>query len=537
MKRLLILICALGIAAATPAAPRTDDMRQALSDVRTAIDDAERQALESQSLEELNAAAREQVVRELKLTREQRKKFDPLYDAYRRALAQAIAAEKVDDPAADEATQRRRLKAKLENISATAQVKRDYVDRFAEVLTAEQIRRLYNAEGQIATSIKRATTYKSHSREVIRIKGKGNQATQDWGAAGDYKGIVADSYFHVTVSPTARTISVTTDERLIDHIALDRTDGVLRFRRNVGIRAENADLTVKVTVPLSAALRSLSAGSYGRIECPTPLKGESVSVEVSSYGRVSADLTATGKATLKINSYGKFEGSVRCDACDFSLSSYGTASCPIVCRTQCNARIGSYAKFSETIDAPQIDAQIASGAAVGSALKCDVLKLGVASYAKYTGNIDCREARVSISSGASVDSRIDASQSLDISLSSYAKFSGAVRSGRSALTIQSGASFDADFRSDSFEATAGSYGKIRLNGEAVVAKGSVKLSSGSSFSAPSLRVKEYRISAQNYSKSNVWCSGELHVDAATTAQVTYDGPCRVEATPSNVRRK
>ena len=286
MKRLLILICALGLAASAPAAPRTAAMRQAVADVRTAIDRAEHLALERQSLEELHAAAREQVVRELKLTREQRKRFDPLYDAYRRALAEAVKAvkaEPTDAATGDEATQRRRLKDKLENIAATAEVKRDYVDRFAEVLTAEQIRRLYNTEGQIATSIKRATGGKHSSREVVRIKGKGLRATQEWGAAGEYTGIVAPSYFRITVSPSARTITVTADQRLIDYLSLERTDGVLRFRRNAEIRAEGADIAVDVTVPASKALRSLTAGSYGSIDCPVALRGATAEVSVQSY--------------------------------------------------------------------------------------------------------------------------------------------------------------------------------------------------------------------------------------------------------------
>ena len=155
MKRILATICALGFVSYSLATTLPADVRQAVEEIRLAIDAADRLGAESQSLEELNAAAREQVVRELKLTRKQRERFDPLYDAYRKALAQAVETERAgtDEGTADEETQRRRLKAKLENISATAQVKRDYVDRFAEILTAEQIRRLYNTEGQIATSI------------------------------------------------------------------------------------------------------------------------------------------------------------------------------------------------------------------------------------------------------------------------------------------------------------------------------------------------------------------------------------------------
>lgn len=536
MKRLLILICALALAAAASSAPRTDGMRQAVADVRTAIDAAERQALESQSLEELNAAAREQVVRELKLTREQRKKFDPLYDAYRQALARAVEAEK-GDAAADEATQRRQLKAKLENISATAQVKRDYVDRFAEVLTAEQIRRLYNAEGQIATNIKRATTERHNGREVVRIKGKGRQATQDWGAAGDYTGIAAAAYFHITVSPAARTITVTADEQLIDHIALDRTDGVLRFHRTAEIRAENADLAVKVTVPLSAALRSLSAGSYGSIDCPVALRGTTAEVSASSYGRVKADLAPSDRAVVRIGSYGKFEGSVTCDECEYQLSSYGSATGAVVCRKQGKVSIGSYARFSDPVKAPTLGVQVASGASMNGALECEQLRLSVSSYGKVDGAIRALDAEVSVASSASLRSDLK-SHTLALALSSYAKFAGSADCRELRLTVQSGATFDAKLVARSFEATVGSYGKVRMQGDATVEKGRVKLSSNGSFAAPALRVADYTIDARgHYSKADVWCSGTLRIDAATTAQVTYDGPCRVEAMPNNVRRK
>lgn len=538
MKRLLILVCALAFAAAAPAAPRTEAMRRAVADVHTAIDRAELHALSQQSLEELNAAAREQVVRELKLTREQRKQFDPLYDAYRKALAEAVKAEKDDAREGDEAAQRRRLITRLDNIAATAEVKRDYVERFAKVLTAEQIRRLYNAEGEIATSIKRATGSKHSWREVVRIKGKGRQVTQEWGAAGDYTGIAASSYFQITVSPSARTITVTADEQLIDHIALDRTDGVLRFGRNAQIRAEGTfDLSVKVTVPLSTALRSLSAGSYGSIDCPVTLKGESVEVSVSSYGRVKAELAPSNRAVVKIGSYGKFEGSVTCDECEYTLSSYGSATGAVVCRKQGKVSIGSYARFSDPVKAPVLGVQVASGASMSGALECEQLRLSVSSYGKVDGAIRASDAEVSVASSASLHSDLK-SHTLALALSSYAKFTGSAECRELRLTAQSSASFDAKLAARSFVATVGTYGKVRIQGDATVEKGTVTLSSSGYFAAPALRVADYTIDARgHYSKAEVWCSGTLRIDAATTAQVTYDGPCRVEATPNNIRRK
>lgn len=155
MKTILLAMAALCAAFYAEAAPSDRAMRRAVAEIRAEIDRSEAVARESQSLEELNDAAREEVIRELKLSARQRREFEPLYKAYREALGRAVR--EVPDPAvSDEEAQRTALKRRLENIASVAEVKRDYVDRFAEVLTAEQIRRLYNAEGQIGTNIKRA---------------------------------------------------------------------------------------------------------------------------------------------------------------------------------------------------------------------------------------------------------------------------------------------------------------------------------------------------------------------------------------------
>lgn len=82
-----------------------------------------------------------------------------------------------------------------------------------------------------------------------------------------------------------------------------------------------------------------------------------------------------------------------------------------------------------------------------------------------------------------------------------------------------------------------SYGKLVFTGSADVEAVSVQLSPQSSFSAPDLRVKRYDIRTSSYSKADVWCSESLRVDAAATSQVTYDGPCRLEAQTSTVRRR
>ena len=104
-------------------------------------------AEEPQTPDEIRAAAREQVISSLKLSKDVRKKFEPIYDEYRAALAKAT---RTANEQLDEVTPLNGMKANLMNVAATAQVKLDYIDRFAEVLSSAQINQLYNSEGALA---------------------------------------------------------------------------------------------------------------------------------------------------------------------------------------------------------------------------------------------------------------------------------------------------------------------------------------------------------------------------------------------------
>mgnify|MGYP002548370814 CR=1 FL=1 len=472
------------------------EIARAVTEARQAIDAAERIDLANQSLEELNKAAREQIVRELGLSTRQRREFEPIYKAYREALDKAVDA-RAGASGADEATQKNSLKAKLSNIAATAQVKRDYVDKFAAVLTAEQIRRLYNTEGEIGTNIKRVAFDRSSRTRSGRLKGSGRMVTQDWGKAGDYTGISAAAFFDITVSPAAKTISVTADDNVIDYLVLERDGGKLKFRVNAN---STENISVSVTVPASASLREISAGSYGKVNCKMPLKGPSVSVSVSSYGSVSADIDTPGAAKLDVSSYGKFAGSVRCSDGELRISSYGSAQAPVECRNSCKLTVGSYAKFSNDIKASDLTVEVSSGASVGSTLTADALTMRIDSYAKFSGTVtvNARQAK---------------------------------------LTVSSGGSFNGTFSGSSLEASVGSYGKIYLKGAAQVADATVRVSSGANFSAPELRVSDYDLTVSNYAKADVWCSGRLKINASTAAKVTYGGPCTVETVSDNIQRR
>ena len=539
MKRILILFLAglAGWMLDASAAPA--DLARAVAEVRASIDAAERRALETQSLDELNAAAYEQVVRELKLSREQRKRFEPLYREYRRALDRAVDASAAQDRTFDDAAQRRALKAKLGNISATAQVKRDYVDRFAEILTAEQIRLLYNTEGQIASGIKRATA--GVQPAPAKLRGSGRLVTQDWGAVGEYAKLVAGVHCRVTVSSTARTVSVTADDNVIDHLSMECQDGTLSVRlvQSVGRSMETSNISISVVVPASPALRTVVTQSYGAVICRTPLRGEAFEVQVGSFGSVEAELDAQQTVGLSVSSYGKFTGDVHCDAGKIDITSYGSLSGSVTCRTQGALSIGSYAKYAKgSVAAPDLTLAVGSGGSFGGdAIAKDELKLSVQSYGKFVGSVACGRGTVRVASFGSVNGRVAASGDVSLALGSYAKFSGAVACSSAELRVQSYGAFSGTFAGDALDASVGSYGRISLSGSATVRTVKAEVGMSAVYSAPELRAVDYDVQVQNYGRATLWCSGTLKASAASSARIDYDGPCKVESAPTNVRRR
>lgn len=494
MKRLLISICLLwGIQMPCSAAPATSGMQQAVQEAMQRIDAAERTAQRTQSLEALNAAACEQVIGELGLKGKQREQFAALYNAYRQELARTL------DPAAgstelDEAGQRAALKARLDNIAATAQVKRDYVDKFAAILTAEQIRRLYNTEGAIGTRIK--STAAKRRRSENRVKGSGNLVSQSFGTVGDYTALEVSNDITVTISPTAQQIVVTADDNLIDWVTIDRKGSTL----SVGFTPEARSITdahITAVVPASVALDRLAASSYGSIVCTMPLNRPALRIRIASGGSVQTDVTAEG-LELDVTSYGKFDGNVQAQRCTVRVGSGGTVHGTIRCSGECSADLQSYGQFKGDARAAVLTLETGGGATWNGTMHADELHLTATSYGKIVGGIE----------------------------------GGAVT-----LSAASGGSIGGPFSGREFTASAVSYGKIDLRGKAVVQEGCVTVQSGGDFLAPDLSVARYRVSAASYGKAEVRCTGTLNAETSSGGKIGYAGECRVEArNPDVVRR-
>lgn len=493
-KPIFLMLCVLAATFDTAAAPADEAMRRAIADAYAAIDLYERTTTSVQSLEEINAAAREEVIDQLHLSAAQRKTFEPLYDAYRRELAATVQIETATD-SADEATRREALKQRLDNIAAAARVKRDYVDRFAEVLTAEQIRLLYNAEANIGTQIK--TTSAARTVRSLTLRGTGKTAERDFGPAGEYTTLIVPTRFKVTLSPTARTIRVKADERIIDYISAEVSNGEVRFRLNIkklNLLASTDFRGIQVEMPASAKLQRLDVLAYASIDSPQPLQSDgNLRVDIQSAGQLSADLEYGGTVQLLLSSYGRFKGTITCGRLNLSIGSAATIDGPIQCRGRADISLSSYA---------QLKSDLRAG---------DAVKLLINSAAKVSGTIE--------------------SGSTELQVSSYAQINGTIRSARLKAFVSSNGTADIAYTGEAFEAQISSYGWLKLSGNGPVARGMLDVGSRGRFSAPDLPVQEYAIHASSYSSLDIRCEQRLQLDAASMARVENHGPAQADPLP------
>ncbi len=446
-----------------------------------------------QSAEDINAAALAQISKELGLSSKQLKEFEPIYKEYRAAMAKAVDTE-ASSTATDEASQRRQLKAKLSNISAVAEIKRTYVDRFAAILTAEQIRTLYNAEGAIGTSIKRSLKISYNAKGAKRIEGSSRIVSQDFGAAGDYSTLAVNSFIKVIVSATAHTVTVKANDNIIDLVKVERENGILKIGLE-NTRGSLSNISISAVVPASASLSSISASGYSTIESTTPVKGKNMTVSVSGGSKVKADISGLS-VRVNVSGYGKFEGKVTAEeTCEYTVN---------------------------------------GGSAATGDIECATAKISVSGYGKLNGSIDSDTVSLSITGGAKLNGDIDA-DTFDAALSGYGSATGAIAADRCDMSLSGGSSLKGTLDAGTFTAALSGYGKIILSG-GKADTGTVRLSSGSSFSAPNVTVASYAITANGYAKADVKCTGTLKVNTSSGAKVNYSGDCRVEATNPDVKK-
>lgn len=123
------------------------------------------------------------IVSTLGLSEAKLAKFTSIYEDYRAAI-DAKLIKRTNEVACmqllDDEELTATMLANFKNISTIADIKAEYVPKFAKVLTARQIHQLYKAEGRFSKRLKE--THQRRSNGNSRWKGKGNSRGNSMGA-------------------------------------------------------------------------------------------------------------------------------------------------------------------------------------------------------------------------------------------------------------------------------------------------------------------------------------------------------------------
>lgn len=521
MKRSILLLTALLLLICNTHARQADDLYACIQQLEKLSPEQQQRLAEqlrdydyaARALEEARQA---KALQQFELTEAQRRELEKLYKEYREALA--ACSVQVGDTAAQmremgNTELLRHLKQKLEAIAAAAEVKREYVDRFAQVLSAEQIRELYNSESRMAAELRDAATAAVESvgkptsgnlrttyKRTKKLKGSGHLVSRSAGTPGPYNSLTVNSCIELTLSDTAREIIVTADDNVVDYVQPLNAGGNLSFR----INADNlTNVTVKIVVPLSQQLREIKAAGYARIVSEKPLRSDrDICFAASGGGRITADAATSAGVRLEVTGYARFEGDLSGSRADVSVSGGASAEGDVTATGRCTVGISGYAKFKGRIAAHEVDTEVTGGAQMRGFIQSTELAATISGYAKIYSGIDTETCSVNVSGGALLD----------------APFSG-----------------------KKLNATGSGYAKIALRplrkNPSPVDTAVIDLSAGADFIAPSLPLRTCSVKASGYAKADLNCTGTLRTSVSSGAKITYGGSCEVYNETEHVRRR
>lgn len=565
MKRIYLILIAILIAAQTALA------------IEPAAEDP-------QTPDEIRAAAREQVISSLNLSKETRKKFEPIYDEYRAALTKAT---RTVNEQLDEATPLNGMKINLMSVAATAQVKLDYIDRFAEVLSSAQIHQLYNSEGSLAWTIRR----------VAGVDFKGNVSMNDntfyldsalyWQLANESdKNEVLSYVKDVMNDPRTRTYVLADDGKLLPIESVPAPEVKQQYYRLNGKRTPlltptgqiieqdygkvvnyhtlRVDGRIKVIIdPSVSTLKVRCDRAFMDIVKYNMRDGElSLSLDhkkhpawtgdmkVEVYLPVSSHLSriyADNTASVQIKT------SLRTDVLTFDVNNRASVSATghlIAQKVTVNAN--GYSKFDANVlttnrdgstmkngmvlynldGRSEVSGTVVTNTFVGKANGYSDLNIGTSIHearfvlngrSKLRGEIGATTLRVELNGCSDVMS----------DQITFEKSAVLLLNGRSSITAKrmsapQGAKFSAKLEG---------YSKMHI-GSGRATEGFVTLSGRSEFNAAKFDVRNLTVVANDYSSADVLCSGKLR--ATTTnpyARINYSGNCTVESVAPSIQRK
>lgn len=562
MKRIYLILIAILVAAQTALA------------IEPAAEDP-------QTPDEIRAAAREQVISSLNLSKETRKKFEPIYDEYRAALTKAT---RTVNEQLDEATPLNGMKINLMSVAATAQVKLDYIDRFAEVLSSAQIHQLYNSEGSLAWTIRR----------VAGVDFKGNVSMNDntfyldsalyWQLANESDKNEVLSYVQdVMNDPRTRTYVLGDDGKLLPIESVPAPEVKQQYYRLNGKRTPlltptgqiieqdygkvvnyhtlRVDGRIKVIIdPSVSTLKVRCDRAFMDIVKYNMRDGElSLSLDhkkhpawtgdmkVEVYLPVSSHLSrisANNTASVQI------KDRLRADVLTFDVNNRASVSATShIYAQKVTVNANNYSKFNASVHTTNRDLSVMENgmviynvnnrAAVSGTVVTRTFVAKVNNYADLNGDTECYNARYVLTNRAELKGNISA-HTLRMELDNYSD----VRSTQ--ITFEQSAVFELCNRSEitaqrisgeKLSAQLENYSKLNI-GSGRASEGYVSLSGRSECNSSNFNMRNFTIKANDYSIANVYSTGSLRlITTSPSARINYSGNCQVEKSAPSINRK
>lgn len=538
-------------------------------------------AEDPQTPDEIRAAAREQVISSLNLSKETRKKFEPIYDEYRAALTKAT---RTVNEQLDEATPLNGMKINLMSVAATAQVKLDYIDRFAEVLSSAQIHQLYNSEGSLAWTIRR----------VAGVDFKGNVSMNDntfyldsalyWQLANESdKNEVLSYVKDVMNDPRTRTYVLGDDGKLLPIESVPAPEVKQQYYRLNGKRTPlltptgqiieqdygkvvnyhtlRVDGRIKVIIdPSVSTLKVRCDRAFMDIVKYNMRDGElSLSLDhkkhpawtgdmkVEVYLPVSSHLSrisANNTASVQI------KDRLRADVLTFDVNNRASVSATShIYAQKVTVNANNYSKFNASVHTTNRDLSVMENgmviynvnnrAAVSGTVVTRTFVAKVNNYADLNGDTECYNARYVLTNRAELKGNISA-HTLRMELDNYSD----VRSTQ--ITFEQSAVFELCNRSEitaqrisgeKLSAQLENYSKLNI-GSGRASEGYVSLSGRSECNSSNFNMRNFTIKANDYSIANVYSTGSLRlITTSPSARINYSGNCQVEKSVPSINRK
>ncbi len=541
-------------------------------------------AEEPQTPDEIRAAAREQVISSLNLSKETRRQFEPIYDEYRAALAEAT---RTANEQLDEATPLNAMKVNLMNVAATAQVKLDYIDRFAEVLSSAQIHQLYNSEGSLAWTIRR----------VAGVDFEGNVSMNDntfyidsalyWQLANaSDQNEVLDYVKDVMKDPRTRTYVLGDDGKLLPIESVPAPEVKQQYYRLNGKRTPLLSPTGQTieqdygkivnyhTLRVDGRIKVIIAPSVStlKVRCDRAfmdaVKYEmrdgvlSLSIDHKKYSAWTGDMKV--EVYLPVSSHlsriyanntasVQIKTSLRTDMLTFDVNNRASVSATghlIAQKVTVNAN--GYSKFNANVLTTNRD---------GSTMKNGMVLYNLDGRSEVSGTVvtntfvgkangysdlnigtSIHEARFVLNGRSKLRGEIGAT-TLRVELNGYSDVaSDQITFEKSAVLLLNGRSSIIAKRMSApqgakFSAKLEGYSKINI-GAGRATEGFVSLAGRSEFNAAKFDVRNLTVVANDYSSADVLCSGKLR--ATTTnpyARINYSGNCTVESVAPSIQRR